>query len=421
MPHLGLSCSSHGNGIVRKKWRVVVITWLLTSHLAVLQVTPCLEALSAKVSRTRQGWQVSSHGRVRNTRGEVSYGHFAASGYYVSYIGGKIFQVHRLIARAFCGPPARGELWQVDHIDGNRSNNHRDNLKWTTPAQNVQSYHANPSRGTAGLWHSKPVMVRPVGSQNWTSFRSAREASEQLAMPCTTLRHRCRNNARVKGMEFKYAEPENQKLAGEEWKPMLDPRSGEPVPGRMVSSLGRITSKHGRMYKGSRREDGYYRTLIWGGLQRRVVYVHQLVAYVFLGPPPPSPERTEINHKDLDRGNNAAKNLEYVTPAENIAHSVANMKGPHPLSLPILSRVYGSSDEWRFHESVTSAAQCLGLFQCSVSNCLHGRQSQTGGYEFCVATPDEAPVETLLGEEWRDVDVDWHLRERALRSGHGVS
>ncbi|CAK9077607.1 CWF19-like protein 1 [Durusdinium trenchii] len=44
----------------------------------------------------------------------------------------------------------------------------------------------------------------------------------------------------------------------------------------------------------------------------------------------------------------------------------------------------------------------------------------TGGYEFCVATPDEAPVETLLGEEWRDVDVDWHLRERALRSGHGV-
>lgn len=215
-------------------------------------------------------------------------------------------------------------------------------------------------------------------------------------------------------MEFRYAKQEKQTLKGEEWRPMIHPTSGVSIPGRLVSSQGRVKLKNGRISKGHQRKDLYYVTTICLDSHSYTFLVHRLVARAFLDQPP-TPEHTEVNHKDLDKGNNAVKNLEYVTPAENIAHCIANMKGPHPLSRPILSRLYGSSDEWRFHPSSKSAALDLGLDQSHVCKCVAGKQRQTGGYEFCLVEPEEALVATLPHEEWRDVDLDWHLRDREVR------
>ncbi len=41
---------------------------------------------------------------------------------------------HRLVAQAFL-PPAPRRPW-VNHKDGNKANNHVDNLEWSTPRQN---------------------------------------------------------------------------------------------------------------------------------------------------------------------------------------------------------------------------------------------------------------------------------------------
>ena len=49
--------------------------------------------------------------------------------------------------------------------------------------------------------------------------------------------------------------------------------------------------------------------------------VHRMVALLFV--PIPSPECTQVNHKDKDICHIAAVNLEWVTPSENVKHSVA--------------------------------------------------------------------------------------------------
>lgn len=57
------------------------------------------------------------------------------------------------------------------------------------------------------------------------------------------------------------------------------------------------------------------------GKPSRIVAVHRIVAAVFIGP---CPDGLQVNHKDGNKANNAAENLEYVTCRENIRHCWKN-------------------------------------------------------------------------------------------------
>ena len=49
----------------------------------------------------------------------------------------KTYFVHRLVAAAFIPNPEN--LPEIDHIDGNRANNHADNLRWVTAKENCNN------------------------------------------------------------------------------------------------------------------------------------------------------------------------------------------------------------------------------------------------------------------------------------------
>ena len=416
------SSKLHG-GIGRvNRWTTLALTiFLLTCPLVVLQVqvapgsSPQLPPGSK--GRTFGCWQVSSQGRYRNSRGGISHGCLTSGGYCVVRICGSDFKVHRLVAHAFLGPPPSKAAWEVNHIDGNCSNNRKDNLEWATRSDNVRhSYATNPSRGNAGSKQVRPVMIRTLGSCNWTRFSSIKLAAQKLGQLSATVRSRCHKNLQMDGYEYKFAPVQQVELPGEEWRPMIDPRSGRRVSGRMVSSLGRITSNAGHISFGSVRKDGYLRTKIKLGSnsQYQDELLHRLVAASFLGLPP-SPEHSQVNHKDGNKSNNAVDNLEYVTPAENSAHRFACQKGRNPLSKAVLSRAYGTNEEWTHHPSQTHAAETLGLYKPRVSDCARGVLKQTGGYEFRFAEPEPCVVETLPGEVWRDVDLDALLKDKEWR------
>lgn len=89
----------------------------------------------------------------------------------------------------------------------------------------------------------------------------------------------------------------------------------------IVSSDGQICSRtSGRLKTMKPRAGGrgYRIVTIWLDRIASTRYIHRLVAEAFL-PPRPSPKH-EINHKDGDRANNRASNLEWVTRSENLRH-----------------------------------------------------------------------------------------------------
>jgi len=49
----------------------------------------------------------------------------------------KVAYVHRAVIMTFLGPPPT-YTHQVNHIDGDKHNNHIDNLEWATPTENQQ-------------------------------------------------------------------------------------------------------------------------------------------------------------------------------------------------------------------------------------------------------------------------------------------
>ena len=109
----------------------------------------------------------------------------------------------------------------------------------------------------------------------------------------------------------------------EEWK--VNPFN----PRYSVSNMGRIRrdvsvkgSGAGRIIRGSSDQHGYLQQeLPRRGGKRRLVMVHRVVAVAFLGEPPPG--RIFVNHKDGNKQNNRADNLEWCTRKENAAHAWA--------------------------------------------------------------------------------------------------
>ena len=367
---------------------------------------------SAGVRLDAKCWQVSSEGRCCDTRGNISYGTLRGSGYRTVGISGQNFLVHRLVKLSFHGPPPNKLAWQVHHVDGDPSNNRLDNLEYVTHQENVKHSFDNPSRGCGGVKHARPVTWRALGSQSWTMCESVIQAAKQLGMSSSFVSQCCRGVSSSRRFEIQFAEVEDE-LPGEEWRQMQDSRSGEELPGRMVSSLGRLRLANGRLSRGHQTKEGYsvYRINTFPPSNH---LVHRLVARAFLGDPPTS-QHTQINHKDGNKGNNAVSNLEHVTPRINMVHRHAIASGRITLAnvKPVESRVLGSSGGWTAHESILSASKLLGVQPGNISHCVGGRVRHTNGIEFRPAQGSE--VELIAGEEWRVIDFAALIRDKTSR------
>lgn len=120
----------------------------------------------------------------------------------------KTFKIHREVAKAFLDNPCK--LPQVNHIDGNKSNNNVLNLEWVTNSYNA--IHALK----LGLWDSvlkgakeenekrkKPVLAININTGEVTKYDSISECEKAIGTKhvCAVLKGRRKT---AQGYLFKY-------------------------------------------------------------------------------------------------------------------------------------------------------------------------------------------------------------------------
>jgi hypothetical protein len=92
-------------------------------------------------------------------------------------------------------------------------------------------------------------------------------------------------------------------------------------PGYQINRLSDVYSeKTGRILIGTVTNKGYRSHCLILNNKPKVMRTHRLVAMTFLGLP--QNDTHQVNHKDGDKLNNCVENLEWVTPQENIKHSI---------------------------------------------------------------------------------------------------
>ena len=70
----------------------------------------------------------------------------------------KTHKVHRLVATAFISNPDK--LPQVNHIDGNKQNNHVSNLEWCTQSDNMSHAYKNGLKRNDGEFNSQSKLTQ---------------------------------------------------------------------------------------------------------------------------------------------------------------------------------------------------------------------------------------------------------------------
>ena len=194
-----------------------------------------------------------------------------------------------------------------------------------------------------------------------------------------------------------------------------------------VDDNGRIYNRtfKGRVTKGTKSSNGYYRVTLRNNEGSRTDYVHRIVAETFI---PNTDNLNEINHKDENGRNNHVENLEWCTHLYNVRYGTAikrradNVRGrkkteeqrkqmsirskdrykdrkPEFYEVTIQKRkpvMAKGKDEssWTWYPSMCHAAKAYGVDSSDVRRVCTGEYKQTRGHVFRFANPSDAPRPT---------------------------
>lgn len=150
----------------------------------------------------------------------------------------------------------------------------------------------------------------------------------------------------------------------------------EDFPNYIISNEGRVSNQRtGRLLSPYLDKDGYLIVDIFNESGRHTKKVHRLVVKTFINP---HLSDLEVNHKDTNKENNWASNLEEVTHLENMRHAIKTNRQPkmfRPVSIICL-------DTGEEFESLTEASRKTGAHLSAISAVVQGRRRVAKGLRF---------------------------------------
>ena len=142
-----------------------------------------------------------------------------------------------------------------------------------------------------------------------------------------------------------------------------------------VSSLGNVRNANGRMRKPFMIPKGYLMIDLFHNCKRTHARVNRLVAEAFI----PNPDnKPEVNHKNGNKTDNRAENLEWYTKSENMVHAYRSglqTKGLHSI------RKVRCLEDGKVYSTAGEAARAYGVVSHTVTSSCR-RMSTRGHHNF---------------------------------------
>lgn len=142
-----------------------------------------------------------------------------------------------------------------------------------------------------------------------------------------------------------------------------------------VSTFGGVRSVEGHYYKGCPDKDGYLRVSFRMNGKCVGKMVHRLVAETFINNPDGFPM---VNHKDCDRTNNSADNLEWCDNSYNMQY---REKFGEAQGIPLFAINLNTLEISHFG-SQKEAERELGILHQNIGAVIKGKRKRAGSYWF---------------------------------------
>ena len=147
-----------------------------------------------------------------------------------------------------------------------------------------------------------------------------------------------------------------------------------------VSNLGNVKSvkRYKKVLKPRQHKNGYVFVSLCANGKAKDFSVHRLVGNAFLDNPENLPE---INHKDEDKTNNNASNLEWCTREYNQSYGT-RVERCTQIKLEKYATKVLCVETGRVYPSIRACASELGIVRKSIYSVINGFQEQTHGLHF---------------------------------------